>query len=101
MEELVRFTGDLYVIVGGHIPLKEIREKYGEEIKLDEGKDAEIVSTRYGWVRYEFLGPDNTPDDFDDPVPGDAAWILYLQEKRPKGIVRKVTAITEISGRGL
>jgi hypothetical protein len=46
-------------------------------------------------VRYEYIGENNCPDDYDDPEPGDALWILREQTTRPKGIVRKATVINE------
>lgn len=97
--ELQHFTGDYeYVIVGAHLSLEDTRKQFGEEIKLDQGEHAEITKVKHWWVRYEFLGPDNTPDDFNDPEPGDAAWVLYDKEARPGGAVRRATVITGLTG---
>jgi hypothetical protein len=96
--ELVRFTDGIYVIVGAHLSLEEAREQFGEEY-ADEDYDYDndcikrINSVKHQWVRYEYIGPDNCPDDYDDPEPGDALWMLKRQEKRPKGCVRKATVI--------
>ena len=74
--KLQRFTDGLYVIVGAHLTLNEAQEQFGEE--YDEEVDAfddnigkPITSTidrvKHQWVRYEYIGPDNCPDDYDNP----------------------------------
>ena len=51
-----------------------------------------IDSIKHQWVRYEYIGEFNCPDDYE-PEPGSALWMLKEQEKRPKGVVRKATVI--------
>jgi len=101
--ELVRFTDDIYVIVGAHLSLEETREQFGREYDtemdaFDDDKNIPIISVinsvKHWWVRYEFIGGNNCPDDYDDDIePGTALWMLKKQEKRPKGVVRKATVI--------
>ena len=96
--ELVRFTDGIYVIVGDHLTLEEAQKQFGEEYSdedydYDNDKVKTIESVKHWWVRYEYLGPDNCPDAFDDYDPGDALWILREQTKRPRGVVRKATVI--------
>ena len=95
--KLVRFTDGVYVIVGAHLTLEEAQKQFGKE--YDEEIDADYPATidyiRHWWVRYEYVGPDNCPDDYDDPEPGDRLWMLKEQTKRPKGVVRKATVINE------
>lgn len=99
--ELQRFTDGLYVIVGAHLTLEEAREQFGKEYDeeidaFDDNIGKPITSTidnvKHQWVRYEYIGEFNCPDDYD-PEPGDALWMLKEQEKRPKGIVRKATVV--------
>ena len=94
--ELVRFTDDAYVIVGAHLTLEEVQGQFGKEYDemIDEDEPAKITSVKHWWVRYEFIGPENCPDNYD-PDPGDRLWMLKEQEKRPKGCVRKATVINE------
>ena len=100
--ELQRFTDGVYVIVGAHLPLEEAQKQFGKEYDtemdaFDDDKKIPITSTinsvKHYWVRYEFIGPDNCPDDYDDPEPGDKCWMLKYQKNRPKGVVRKATVI--------
>lgn len=93
--ELIRFTDGIYVIDGDHLILEEAQRQFGEEYsdEIDSDEPVTIDSVKHWWVRYEFIGPDNCPDDYDDPEPGDAMWILREQTKRPKGVVRKATVI--------
>lgn len=93
--ELIRFTDGIYVIVGEHLTLEEAQRQFGEEYdeEVDENEPVTIDSVKHWWVRWEYIGPDNCPDDYDDPEPGDAMWILKEQTKRPKGVVRKATVI--------
>lgn len=97
--ELVRFTEGVYVIVGDHLSLEEAQKQFGdayeEEVDADFDDNAPVMinSVKHWWIRYEYLGPDNCPDDYDDPEPGDAMWMLREQTKRPKGVVRKATVI--------
>jgi len=95
--ELVRFTDGVYVIIGDHLTLEEAQrqfgERYEEEIDADTDEPVIINSVKHWWVRYEYIGPDNCPDEFDDPEPGDALWMLKEQIKRPKGVVRKATVV--------
>jgi hypothetical protein len=99
--ELVRFTDGIHIIVGAHLSLEEAREQFGREYDtemdaFDDDKKIPIISViesvKHWWVRYEFIGSDNCPDDFD-PEPDDRCWMLKEQEKRPKGVVRKATVI--------
>jgi len=101
--ELVRLTGDVYVIIGAHLTLEEAKEQFGKEYDeevdaFDDKENVPIISTidsvKHCWMRYEFIGEFNCPDDFD-PEPGDCLWMLKEQEKRPKGCVRKATVINE------
>lgn len=93
--ELVRFTDGVYVIVGDHLSLGEAQRQFGMEYdeEVDEDEPVTIDSVKHWWVRYEYIGPDNCPDDYDDPEPGDTMWMLKEQTKRPKGVVRKATVI--------
>jgi hypothetical protein len=93
--ELVRFTDNVYVIVGDHLTLEDAQKQFGREYdeEVDEDEPVTIDSVKHWWIRYEYLGPDNCPDDYDDPEPGEAMWMLKEQLKRPKGVVRKVTVI--------
>jgi len=96
--ELVRFTDGVCVIIGDHLTLEETRKRFGDEYgeeyyDYDADKPGIIESVKHWWVRYEYLGPYNCPDDFDDCDPGDAAWLLREQIARPKGVVRKATVI--------
>lgn len=93
--ELVRFTDGLYVIVGDHLSLEEAQKQFGKQYdeEIDEDEPVTIDSVKHWWVRYEFLGEWNCPDEYDDYEPGDAMWILREQTKRPKGVVRKATVI--------
>jgi len=100
--ELVRFTDGVMVIIGAHLSLEEAKEQFGKEYNeevdaFDDNAGIPIVSTidevKHWWVRYEFIGENNCPDDYDDPEPGDALWMLKEQEKRPKGCTRKATVI--------
>ena len=95
--ELIRFTDGLYVIVGDHLTLEEAQRQFGEEYdgEIDSDEPVTIDSVKHWWVRYEYLGEFNCPDDYDDYEPGDALWILKEQIKRPKGVVRKATVINE------
>ena len=92
--ELQRFTDGLYVIVGAHLTLEEAREQFGKEYdeEVDNDTPTEITFVKHQWVRYEYIGEFNCPDDYE-PEPGSALWMLKEQEKRPKGIVRKATVI--------
>jgi hypothetical protein len=94
--ELVRFTDDIYVIIGAHLTLEEAQEQFGKEYneEIDDDEPATIDYIKHWWVRYEYIGENNCPEDFD-PEPGDAIWLLKEQEKRPKGVVRKATVINE------
>jgi hypothetical protein len=85
--ELVSFTDETMVVVGEHLSLEETRVKFQNEC------DDDIISVKHWWVRYEFIGEPNCPDDWDDPSPGDALWMLKETEIRPKGCVRKATVI--------
>jgi hypothetical protein len=95
--ELVRFTDGIYVIVGDHLTLedaqKQFGEEYEEEVDADFDEPVMINSVKHWWIRYEYLGELNCPDDYDDFEPGDALWMLKEQTKRPKGVVRKATVI--------
>lgn len=100
--ELMRFTDGLYVIVGAHLTLEEAQEQFGKEYdeeiddydtKLNKSVTSTIDWVKHYWVRYEYIGEFNCPDDFDDPEPGDRLWILREQINRPKGVVRKATVI--------
>lgn len=95
--ELIRFTDDVYVIVGAHLTAEEAQEQFGkeydEEIDLDE--IATIDTVKHWWVRYEFIGENNCPDDYEDWEYGDKLWMLKEQTVRPKGVVRKATVINE------
>ena len=92
---LVRFTDGVMVIVGEHLTLEESRKRFGDD--YDEYVECDgcdpIKSVKHWWVRYEFIGEPNCPDDYDDPSPGDALWMLKETEIRPKGVVRKATVI--------
>jgi hypothetical protein len=101
--ELVRFSDDTYIIIGAHLTLEEARDQFGKEYDSevdaydDEAKKeifTPIESVKHWWVRYEFIGEDNCPDDFEGD-PGDSMWILHEREKRPKGITRRATVINE------
>lgn len=101
--ELVRFTDGVYVIVGAHLTLEEAREQFGKEYdeEIDDYDDinkkrvfTQIDTVKHWWIRYEYIGEYNCPDDWD-PEPGDAMWLLREQTKRPKGVVRKATVINE------
>jgi hypothetical protein len=96
--ELVRFTDNVYVIVGDHLTLEEAQKQFGKEYdeEVDEDEPVTIDSVKHWWVRYEYLGPDNCPDDYDDPEPGERMWMLKEQMKRPKGVVRKATVINYV-----
>jgi hypothetical protein len=85
--ELVRFTDGIYLIVDEEI------DAYDDDAK--KGIFTPIDSVKHWWIRYEFIGEYNCPDDYDDPEPGDSMWLLYERETRPKGVVRKATAINE------
>lgn len=93
--ELIRFTDGLYVIVGDHLSLEEAQKQFGKQYdeEIDEDEPVTIDSVKHWWVRWEFLGEMNCPDDYDDYEPGEAMWILREQTKRPKGVVRKATVI--------
>jgi hypothetical protein len=93
--ELQRFTDGLYVIVGSHLTIEEARAQFGKEYDSEVDNDTltEIDSVKHWWVRYEYIGEDNCPDDYDDPEPGTRLWMLKEQTKRPKGVVRKATVI--------
>jgi hypothetical protein len=95
--ELVRFTDGIYVIVGDHLTLEEAQNQFGREYdeEIDEDEPVTIDTVKHWWIRYEYIGPDNCPDDYDDLnlEPGDALWMLMTQTKRPKGVVRKATVI--------
>lgn len=94
--ELVRLTDDIIVIIGAHLSLEEAREQFSKEYdeEIDSDLPATIDSVKHWWMRYEFIGEDNCPDNWD-PEPGDRLWMLKEQEKRPKGCVRKATVINE------
>jgi hypothetical protein len=96
--ELVRFTGGLYLIVGDHLSLEEAQKQFGEEYDeaIDEDEPVTIDSVKHWWVRYEYLGEWNCPDEYDDFELGEAMWLLYEQTKRPKGVVRKATVINYV-----
>jgi hypothetical protein len=72
---------------------KKYYKKYILNEEVDEDEPVTIDSVKHWWVRYEYIGPDNCPDDYDDPEPGDTMWMLKEQTKRPKGVVRKATVI--------
>jgi hypothetical protein len=93
--ELVRFTDGIYVIIGDHFPLEEAQRQFGKEYdeEIDEDEPVTIDSVKHWWVRYEYLGELNCPDDYDDFEPGERMWMLKEQTKRPKGVVRKATVI--------
>jgi len=102
--ELVRFTDGCYVIVGAHLTLEEAKDQFGKEYDeevddFDDKLKLPITSTidyiNHWWVRYEYIGESNCPDDFDDPEPGDRMWMLKEQTSRPKGVVRKATVINQ------
>ena len=99
--QLISLTDGVYVIIGAHLTLEEAREQFGKEYDLevddfDDNEKVPIVSTidsvKHWWMRYEFIGENNCPDNFD-PEPGDRLWMLKEQTKRPKGCVRRATAI--------
>ncbi len=96
--ELQRFSDGNYVIVGAHLSLEEVKEQFGREYDEEvccDYEDLEFVpinTVHHWWIRYEFIGPDNCPYDYDSE-PGDACWMLRIQTKRPKGVVRKATVI--------
>jgi hypothetical protein len=75
--------------------LEEAQKQFGREYdeEVDEDEPVTIDSVKHWWVRYEYLGELNCPDDYDDFEPGDALWMLKEQIKRPKGVVRKATVI--------
>jgi len=72
---------------------KQFGEEYEEEVDADFDEPVMINSVKHWWIRYEYLGELNCPDDYDDFEPGDALWMLKEQTKRPKGVVRKATVI--------
>ena len=92
---LTRFTDGVMVIVGEHLTLEETIKRFGYEYEeyIDVDELDPITSVKHWWVRYEFIGEFNCPDDYDDLSPGDALWILKETEIRPKGCVRKATVI--------
>ena len=101
--ELLRLTDGIYVIVGSHLSLEEAQKQFGKEYdeerdEFDDEKKIPIISTidsvKHWWMRYEFIGENNCPDDYD-PEPGDQLWMLKEQEKRPKGCVRAATVINQ------
>jgi hypothetical protein len=96
--ELVRFTDGIYVIIGDHLSLEDAQKQFGKEYdeEIDEDEPVTIDSVKHWWVRYEYLGELNCPDDYDDFEPGDALWMLKEQTKRPKGVVQKATVINYV-----
>ena len=99
--KLVRYTDGIYVIEGAHLTLEEAKKLFEKEYDevvdaYDFDKDCEIISginkVTHCWIRYEFVGEFNCPDDFDFE-PGDAIWLLYTTKNRPKGVTRKATII--------
>jgi hypothetical protein len=94
--ELVRLSEDYYVIIGAHLTLKEVQEQFGKEYDEEVCDDefSPINSIKHCWMRYEYIGEYNCPDDFE-PEPGDALWMLKEQTERPKGVVRKATVINK------
>jgi len=97
--ELTMFSNGDWVIVGDHLSLEDAQKQFGDEYRDENDLTEEmagIESVKHWWIRYEFIGPDNCPDGYDEIIdPGDALWILKEQEKRPKGCIRKVTVINE------
>lgn len=95
--ELVRFSDGSLVIVGAHLTLEEAQSQFGEEYGEEEfdyegDQLGKISSVKHWWIRYEFIGEDNCPEDFE-PEKGDRCWILREQEKRPGGCVKRATVI--------
>jgi hypothetical protein len=79
----------LYGIAGAHLTLEEARARFGEEYarRTDGGT---IDAVEQGWLRYEFIGENNSVDWVDA---NHAAWLYSPLDDKPRGVVRPVTVI--------
>lgn len=84
-----------YVIVGEHLTVEEANRQFGEEYSRESDTSGGIVGVKHYWMRYEFIGEDNCPDEMDpeDFGKGEGCWVLKEQTKRPKGATVKVTVV--------